>query len=123
MGSWLDAFKALPLVGVVLLALVGNWTAFFLTLAVGRLLARRYHGKPTTPPPEPVTTRELWLAASCVLVNTVVTIAGILLWQRGVIQVRREADLRVALDVLVLIAAMDFLMYVFHRVAHVRWVF
>jgi lathosterol oxidase len=123
MDGLLDAFRALPLAGVILLALAGNWLAFFLTLAIGHALARRYHGKPTTPPPEPVSPKELWLATSCVLVNTIITIAGIVLWQLGVISVRRELDWRVALDVLVLIAAMDFLMYVFNRVAHARWIF
>jgi len=123
MGDWLDAFRALPLASVILLALAGNWLAFLLTLAIGHGLTRRYRRKPTTPPPEPITAKELWLATSCVLVNALVTIAGILLWQRGVIQVRRDLDWRVALDVLVLIVAMDFLMYVFHRIAHLRWVF
>jgi sterol desaturase/sphingolipid hydroxylase (fatty acid hydroxylase superfamily) len=123
MDGLLDAFKTLPLPGVVLLALVGNWLVFFLTLAVGRVLARRYQRKPTTPPPEPVTARELWLATSCVLVNTLVTIAGILLWQHGVIQIRLQVGWRVALDALVLIVAMDFLMYLFHRLAHLPWVF
>jgi lathosterol oxidase len=123
MDSLLDAFKALPLVGVILLALVGNWLAFFLTLAAGHLLARRYQRKPTTPPPEPVTAKEVWLATSCVLVNSLIAIVGILLWQHDVIHVRHELDWRVALDLLVLIVAMDFLMYVFHRIAHVRWIF
>jgi sterol desaturase/sphingolipid hydroxylase (fatty acid hydroxylase superfamily) len=123
MDGLLDAFQALPLAGVMLFALVGDWLAFFLTLAVGHRLARRYRRKPTTPPPEPVTAKELWLATSCVLVNTLIAIAGILLWQHGVIHVRRALDWRVALDVLVLILAMDFQMYVFHRVAHLRWVF
>jgi lathosterol oxidase len=121
--AWLNAFKALPLAGVTLFALLGNGLAFFLTLAAGYGLARRYRGKPTTPPPEPVTAKEVWLATSCVLVNALVAIVAILLWQHGVISVRRETGWRAALDVLVLILAMDFLMYVFHRIAHVRWIF
>jgi sterol desaturase/sphingolipid hydroxylase (fatty acid hydroxylase superfamily) len=63
------------------------------------------------------------LAGACVLLNSLVMVAGIILWRAGIIQVRRALDWRVLLDVAVLFFAMDFAMYVLHRVAHLRWVF
>ena len=58
------------------------------------------------------------------VLNGFVAFAGWLLLTGGVLTVRRETTpWRVALDVVVLLLAMDFLMYVFHRLAHAKWVY
>jgi len=54
-----------------------------------------------------------------VLLNSLITWIGAVLWRAGVIQLRPAGDLfNVLLDFVVLFFAMDFAMYVFHRVAH-----
>ena len=100
-------------------ALLENIIIFGVVLLVGRLLVLRYQKQRVTEPPDPLTWQEMALAASCVLLNTLVTVVGIWLWQQGVIDVQRTTPaLRVLADTLVLFFAMDLLMYIFHRVAH-----
>lgn len=113
-----EMLRAAPLPAVVGWTTVGNVVAFALALLAGHWLVARYAQHPITPPPPPLTAAEIGYAAACVVLNTVVTIAGVLLWQVGVIQVRYEMGWRVALDVVVLFLAMDLAMYLFHRVAH-----
>jgi hypothetical protein len=68
--------------------------------------------------PDPLSARELRLAALCVAMNTVVTIAGWLLWREGLIRVRFDLGWAATADALILLAAMDAAMYGLHRVAH-----
>ena len=107
-AAWLIAFN----VGV-----------FALSLAAGEVLVRLFRDRPVTPEPEPLEKAEVAWAALCVLLNGGVAIAGWFLWKAGVIRVVRGSAWRTALDVVVLLVAMDFLMYVFHRLAHVRWIY
>ena len=100
-----------------------NVAMFVLSLAVGEVLVRLFRGRPVTPAPDPLEGREILWAAVCVLLNGGVAVAGWFLWKVGVIRVRPGSGWRVALDVFVLLLAMDFLMYVFHRIAHARWLF
>lgn len=100
-----------------------NVATFFASLAAGEVLVRLFRGRPVTPPPEPLERAEVLWAALCVLLNGGVAVAGWFLWQAGHIHVRRDAGWRAVLDVFVLLLAMDLAMYVFHRVAHARWLF
>jgi lathosterol oxidase len=100
-----------------------NVAMFAVSLAAGHLLAARYGRHPVTPPPDPLSAAEVWLAVGCVILNSGVAIAGWALWRGGWITVRLDVGWRTLLDVVVLLIAMDFLMYAFHRVAHVRWLY
>jgi Delta7-sterol 5-desaturase len=123
MDQFLDMLYTMPLALAALVAFVINIIQFALTLAAGHLLLVVYKQKPTSPPPDPISRAEVLLAASCVLLNALVMVAGLALWRDGVIQVRLGVDWRVPLDVIVLFFAMDFAMYVLHRAAHWRWLF
>jgi sterol desaturase/sphingolipid hydroxylase (fatty acid hydroxylase superfamily) len=123
MNHVLDLFDAMTLTQAAVWLGAANAGIFLLSLAAGEVLVRLFHDRAVTPPPDPLEPSEMLLAATCVVLNTLVGVAGWVLWKRGVIVVRRDVGLRVVLDVLILLLAMDFLMYVFHRVAHVRWIF
>ena len=104
--------------------LLVNVGVFVLSLAAGELLVRLFADRRVTDPPDPLDRWEVLWAAICVVLNGGVAFAGWLLWRAGYLVVRRETTAwRVALDVLVLLLAMDFLMYFFHRFAHARWAF
>lgn len=104
--------------------LLVNVGMFLLSLLAGEVLVRRFTDRRVTAPPEPLEAMEVLWSATCVALNGGVAFAGWLLLKAGVITIVREAPpWRVALDVLVLLAAMDFLMYVFHRLAHVKWIY
>jgi sterol desaturase/sphingolipid hydroxylase (fatty acid hydroxylase superfamily) len=55
--------------------------------------------------------------------NTAVTVAGLLLWRRGIVRFRDDVGPWAAVDVVVLLFVMDLAMYALHRLAHHRWLF
>jgi lathosterol oxidase len=58
-----------------------------------------------------------------VLLNAMVGMAGWYLWRRDLIQLRPNSWLRCGVDLLVMLIAMDFGMYVLHRLVHHRWLY
>jgi sterol desaturase/sphingolipid hydroxylase (fatty acid hydroxylase superfamily) len=94
-----------------------NAAIFVLTLLIGNWLVNLFKTRPVSFPP-PANRLELGLGLSTILLNSFVTILGLLLWQQNLIVLRTVIDGRVLLDVLVLFFVMDFLMYLLHRVAH-----
>jgi lathosterol oxidase len=113
------ALYAMSLPGVIAWSVLENIIVFAVVLVAGEFLVRRYSQHRVTQDPDPLTRTEVLLALSCVALNAVVTVAGVLLWQAGIIHVRFDVTAwQVALDTLALFFAMDLAMYVFHRVAH-----
>ena len=113
------ALKAMPLAGVVIWATLENLLILAIALLMGRFLVYRYQNQRVTQSPEPLTVLEIGYAASCVFLNIVVTVIGVILWQSDVIHVRFEPTVLTTIaDTFILFFAMDFAMYVFHRVAH-----
>nr|MDQ2732854.1 sterol desaturase family protein [Armatimonadota bacterium] len=87
----------------------------------GSILVKRYGQRPVSPPPPPLTLLEIVLAASSVLINTLITVIGLWFWRAGWVWFRDDWGMGVLQDVLVLGFSMDFLMYCLHRVAHRPW--
>jgi lathosterol oxidase len=122
MTLFADFFAALytmPLALAAALSLLGNVLMFAAALLVGEALVRRYHDKPNSAPPEPISRQEIMFALVCVVLNALVAVVGIILWRAGIINLRPNGGvLETVIDVVILILLMDFGMYVFHRVAH-----
>lgn len=112
---------SLGLAAVWLLAI--NFAIFVASVAGGELAVRVLGDRRIAERPGPVEWMEILLAGTCVVLNTAVALAGWILWRHGWITVRTGGGWRVALDVAVLLAAMDFLMYIFHRIAHLPMIF
>jgi lathosterol oxidase len=108
----------MPLEQAALWTLAENLILFALTLAIGHLLVAVYKNRPVSEPPDPLSKTEIALAASCIFLNALVTWVGVILWRAGIIQLRYDEGLAALVDAVVLFFAMDFAMYVFHRVAH-----
>lgn len=118
--EWLRSAPLWQAVGVLLLE---NVLIFLLAVALGSWLVRRFQARPVALPPHPLERGEIAVAASNVVLNTAVTIVGLFLWRAGIIRFRTDVGWRAWLDVLALLAIMDFAMYVLHRLAHHRWIF
>jgi len=115
----LNALYTMPLEGAALWALVENVVLFAVALVIGHFLVIWNKERIVLPPAPPLTRAEVLLAASCVILNAVVTVAGMVLWRAGIIRLRDDYSVTGAVvDTVVLFFAMDFAMYVFHRVAH-----
>jgi Delta7-sterol 5-desaturase len=67
---------------------------------------------------EPIRAIELAAAFFTVILNVGISVIGWSLWSHGIIAVTSSSLLRSVIDCGVMIIAMDFGMYVFHRIAH-----
>lgn len=113
------SLREMSIIGVMIWAAVENLLILVIVLVMGKFLVHRYQNQRVTQAPEPLTSLEIGLAASCVFLNTVITIIGVMLWQSEVIHVHFDANVLMTIaDTVILFFAMDFAMYVFHRMAH-----
>jgi sterol desaturase/sphingolipid hydroxylase (fatty acid hydroxylase superfamily) len=109
----------MPLEGAALWVLLENALIFTAALVIGHFAVKIFKTHAITAPPPPITTTEVILAISCVILNSLVTWIGVVLWRAGIVQLRPvDGMIGVIVDCVVLFFAMDFAMYVFHRVAH-----
>jgi sterol desaturase/sphingolipid hydroxylase (fatty acid hydroxylase superfamily) len=123
MNQLVDYLRSAPIEQIAALLLLENVLIFFLALATGRWLVRRFSQRPVQLLPAPVRGAEIALAGSTILLNTVVTVAGLALWRAGVVQFRADVGLWAWLDVPVLLLLMDGAMYALHRLAHTPLLF
>lgn len=123
MNAILDAFARMSYGEAIAWMLAENVALFALAIVLGQLLVLAFGSRRVGPSPPAVEGQELAWAASCVALNTLVTVVGWWLWRSGAIVIRRDTGLRALLDAIVLLMLMDLAMYVTHRVAHHPWAF
>ena len=123
MSALVEWLRTAPLWQAALLLLAENLLILALALALGGWAVRRFAHRRVSPPPGPLDRAESAVAAGTVLLNTAVTLAGLVLWRQGIVRFRPDAGARAWLDVLVLLLAMDLAMYLLHRLAHHRRIF
>lgn len=99
-------------------ALGWNILILVFSLAAGELLIRLNRNHRVADLPPPLTLTEVLLACSTVLLNTLITVAGLWLWRSGWIHPVTASVPRMLLDFLVFFLGMDLGMYVLHRMAH-----
>lgn len=114
----IDPLRTMGLGWVFLWVLAENALIFVTAIVGGEVLVRVFKKKAVSDAPEPLTQMEIGLAVCTIVINSLVTWVGVVLWRADLIQAPYDTGLRVLLDAVVLFLAMDFLMYVFHRVAH-----
>ncbi|MDG5788503.1 sterol desaturase family protein [Evansella sp. AB-P1] len=66
---------------------------------------------------------EIYLASLSVILNTVVTILGFYLWKNEVIVLSTTFGFFDWIDIIFLLLIMDFVMYIFHRFAHLKKIY
>lgn len=119
MQALLDWTRALDVAEAVLFATIVNVVVFVLAVLGGQAVVALWRHRPVSAPSPPLTARELWLAAVCVVLNTAVMLAGWALFRAGLVEVSGDTSLvRWVLDAAVLVAIMDLAMYTTHRLAH-----
>lgn len=123
MERLIELLRNLPLLSLAMLFFLENVLILAAVLIAGHLLVRRFRDRSVSLKPAALSGAEVRLAVCTVLFNSLVTVAGLCLWRRGLIRFRTDAGLFALLDVFVLIFVMDFLMYGLHRAAHTRWLF
>jgi lathosterol oxidase len=121
--DFMQSFGAMSLPRASAWLLAINVAMFLASVVGGEILVRTFRNRRIADRPDPIELNEALLAGSCVLLNTLVAIAGWILWRHHWISPRAGGGFRVVVDVIVLLMAMDLLMYCFHRVAHLPWIF
>ncbi|MBI3652675.1 MAG: sterol desaturase family protein [Acidobacteria bacterium] len=106
-----------------LVLLLENLLIFALALLVGQWMTRQFAARPVAFAPLAIDKMQIALTVSTLLLNTAVTVAGLWLWRKGIVQFREDLGGRALLDVCILILVMDFAMYFLHRIAHWQWLF
>jgi sterol desaturase/sphingolipid hydroxylase (fatty acid hydroxylase superfamily) len=121
MAQWLYNWLATaPLVDLMLAFLAENLLIFAGVISAGRALTALFSQRRVAFAPGPVTFFDGAVALVNVGLNTLTTVAGLLLWRAGAIAFRTDIGVRALLDALVLFVVMDFAMYWLHRLAHTR---
>jgi lathosterol oxidase len=120
-------FKVLTWQIALPLFLLENLLVLLLAVGLGYLLQALFgHRQALAPLYQPLSRPQLWLATSTLLLNTLITYAGFLLWRADIISIREGVSYRLLGDFVVLFFGMDLLMYGFHYVIHhtvlYRWV-
>ncbi|MCK0473454.1 sterol desaturase family protein [Halalkalibacter sp. APA_J-10(15)] len=105
-----------------IIILVLNIIILVMCVLIGNRMVRWFMKRPVA---EIVTKRpyEFVLASISVLLNSAVTMIGYYLWKKDIIVLSASFGWHSWLDILILLLIMDFAMYVFHRVAHVKWLY
>ncbi len=119
-----DSFLAMSTANVVVWSVGTNVVIFALSVFFGHLLVQSFRDRPCSLPAAPLSRQEVLFSALCVLLNSMVMVIGVVLYQGGTIQVLASAPWwRVVFDVLLLLFVMDAAMYVLHRIAHLPIVY
>jgi sterol desaturase/sphingolipid hydroxylase (fatty acid hydroxylase superfamily) len=101
--------------------LLENVAVFLIFWGWGAWMVRQFPHRRVAHQPPPLAHAELLIAGSNVLLNTLVTLLGWLLWRIEYVRFRTDWGFWAALDVAILLLVMDLAMYGLHRLAHSRW--
>lgn len=112
-----------PLWQAALFLLAENAFIVLFALAVGELLIRVGRGRRVAEEPLPLRRLEVVVVISTTLLNTVITVLGMMLWRSGYVRFRTDFGVWAWLDIVALLLIMDFAMYGLHRLAHHPWFF
>ncbi|SEA60300.1 Fatty acid hydroxylase superfamily protein [Chitinophaga terrae (ex Kim and Jung 2007)] len=115
-GKMEDLFQslvALPFPLLFLVIIAENLVVFLIPVALGYRIRRAYGMEPHR-----VSRQEWQLALLTVLINSLITYAGAWAWKHQLIHITFGWSWRSFADVLILLLAMDLLMYIFHYAIH-----
>lgn len=121
--SLFEWFAGFSLPGWVALSVIGNLAIFGASVALCAWIGRRWGERKLFEEPQALTRGDVLLAFTAVALNSLVAVVGWLLWKAGWIRITHPAWWRTASDVAIFLGAMDFGMYLFHRLAHHPWVY
>ena len=121
MAQWLiDWLRTAPLVELAVVFLAENLFILVGVVCAGSALTALFAHRRVALVPGPVSVSDGAVALMNVGLNTLTTLAGLLLWRTGMIAFRFDAGVRALLDAMILLVVMDFAMYWLHRLAHTR---
>lgn len=104
---------------VIIFALTINLMFYIFSIGFHKVFSSLSNSKMIQDEEQKIEKRDIILSLITVGCNTSIFLIGYFLWQHGIIQIKEENSLPVILvELIILIIAMDFSMYIFHRLAH-----
>jgi len=116
MQQFLESFTTLHNGLIWTIFLLENILLTWLVLITGRYIQQQLVPQSVTP--FTISRKEWLICAGTNVLNTVVTYAGYWLWKQGLIKTPYEISWRIAAHFLLLLLAMDLLMFLFHFIIH-----
>lgn len=120
MLEWLRQASVPEVTGFFLAA---NVVIFAASVTLCWWIGQTFHDRRLFDRWEPLRLAEMLAAIGAILLNVAVSVVGWRLWQMDLITVRETGLSRALIDCLIMVLAMDFGMYWFHRMAHMPWLF
>lgn len=112
-------FRSLTVPQWVIFSLVLNGLLFLCSIAAYELLTRLSKKNKIQSSDEPFRTQDLYTSLQTVLINSLVFLLGVILWQGEIIQIQfKQHGFGIVVEVLVFLFAIDFMMYISHYIAH-----
>lgn len=93
------------------------------SLGCGSVLVKLFAYARVTQKPDSISRQEVLLTASTVILNSLITVLGWILWKNGIIVIKPSISIWSLADLFVLFCVMDFCMYFLHRIAHIPFLF
>lgn len=121
--AFLDFLSTGRLIYVSLLVFLINFTQLVLVAILGNWLVVKYNHRRISEIPQRISSQELFLTCSTLVINSVITILGCLLWRNDWIVIQGGTIFKMCLDMVVFVLFIDFSMYLLHRVAHIDRLF
>lgn len=116
MISFLDD---LSIVGLVLVSIGVNVLLYVMSVVTYYALEKLSSHTTIQHARQAITLPDFFTSLQVLCCNAVVFLIGVLLWKHTIIVLRQEGNTVYCIaEVVILIIALDFLMYVFHRIAH-----
>lgn len=116
----LERITELALSELVVFSLVLNFVFYGVSIGLYQLADYFVKGNYIQEDKQEITTRDIVLSLFVVVCNASVLVFGVWLYDLGYVQVTENSTLLlIVLQTVGLIIGMDFLMYVFHRIAHI----
>lgn len=93
-----------------------------ITVIFGNTLLKIYNRSYIFNPPDK-NKKEIYLLVVNIFLNSLITFIGFVLWKEGIIKIVTTTVFSFCIDLGILFFAMDFAMYILHRIAHISFIY
>lgn len=108
----------------IIFSLVSNIFLFLISITLYVFIDKSCRKNKLQPVDHPITRPDIYLSVITVCLNSLLMLLAVYLWKQGFLTWKTDDSLvTIILETLLIIFIMDFLMYVFHYVAHTRFIY
>lgn len=105
------------------LFILENFIIYFLAIIIGSLIVKVFQKTRLSENLSKIEIKDIFYSFITVILNSVVTFIGFVLWQKGFIAFNYLIDISIFTDTVLLLLLMDFFMYFLHKLAHHKYLF